>query len=250
LHLARIDAPDADWRLARAHLTELARTVVSAGADVAPDDLAAQASVLIDVLTVRFGYAGDRETYDDLANANLIRVTERKRGLPVALGILWLHTARAAGWAGHGLDFPGHFLIALEGARTQAVLDVFAGGEAMDAKDLRALLKRVEGPQAELRPGLLTPMPTRAVLLRLQNNIMSRRLRAGDVRGGLDCITGMLRFAPEEAPLWREAALLHQQLDEVSAALRSYERFLALVPDGSAAERARAAMDALRSRLN
>ena len=105
-------------------------------------------------------------------------------------------------------------------------------------------------PPLASQHALALRLSTRAVQLRLQHHLRSRRLRAGDVRGGLDCITDMLRFAPEEAPLWREAALLHQQLDEVSAALRSYERFLALVPDGSAAERARAAMDALRSRLN
>ncbi len=63
-----------------------------------------------------YGYRGDAETYDDLANANLIRVIERRKGLPVALGVMWLHAARAAGWAAHGVDFPAHFLVALEGS--------------------------------------------------------------------------------------------------------------------------------------
>ena len=250
LHLARVDAPLADWRTARAHLTDLARAAVALAQDIAPDDLPAQAGALTGLLAERHGYTGDSETYDDLANANLIRVIERRRGLPVALGILWLHAARAAGWTGHGIDFPGHFLIALEGARTQAVLDVFAGGESLDARDLRALLKRVEGPKAELRPGLLAPMATRGVLLRLQNNIKSRRLAAGDLAGALTCAEDMLRFAPEEAPLWRDTALLHQRLDQVAAALRCYQRFLDLVPAGEAAQRARTAMDELRSRLN
>ncbi len=213
LLLARIDAPQADWQAARAHLSELARAAVSLAQDIEPGDLAAQAAGLAGLLTARFGYAGDSEHYDDLANANLIRVIERRRGLPVALGILWLHAAQAAGWVGHGIDFPGHFLIALEGARTQAVLDVFAGGESLDARDLRAMLKRFEGPKAELRPGLLAPMPTRAVLLRLQNNIKSRRLAAADLHGALACAQDMLRFAPDEAALWRETALLHQRLD-------------------------------------
>ena len=60
----------------------------------------------------------------------------------------------------------------------------------------------------------------------------------------------MLRIAPDEASLWREAALMNQRLDQVAAALRCFERFLKLVPQGDAAVRVRSAMDDLRSRLN
>ena len=39
LQLARVDAPDADWRAARAHLSELAREAVRAADGIAEDDL-------------------------------------------------------------------------------------------------------------------------------------------------------------------------------------------------------------------
>jgi len=250
LQLARVDAPDADWQAARVHLSELAREAAWLGLDVAADDVSAQAGVLAGLLSGRCGYRGDREHYDDPANANLIRVIERRRGLPVALGILWLHAARAAGWAAHGVDFPGHFLVALTGHGSQTVLDVFGGGTPLEARDLRVLIKQMEGPKAELRPGVLAPMGARAVLLRLQNNIRQRRLRAGDIEGALASAEDMLRIAPDEAMLWRDVALMHQRLDHVGAALRCLERFVELVPAGEAANRARAAMDELRSRLN
>jgi len=250
LQLARVDAPDADWQAAQAHLSELARDAVQAAADLDAADPTLRAELLAGLIAERHDYRGDTETYDAPANANLISVTERRRGLPVALGIVWLHAARAAGWGAHGVDFPGHFLVGLEGARTQMVLDVFNAGEALDSRDLRRLLKRIEGARAELRPGLLAPVGARAVLLRLQNNIKSRRLAALDIAGGLACAANMLRIAPEESHLWRETAMLHERLDQVAAALRCYERFLELVPHGEAAARARAAMDELRSRLN
>lgn len=250
LQLARVDTPDADWQAARAHLSLLAREAVQQSAEVASDDLRAQATALARLIAGRHRYRGDSETYDDLANANLIRVIERRRGLPVALGIIWLHTAHASGWNAHGVDFPGHFLVALSGRGEQLVVDVFNGGSTMDARDLRVLIKRFEGDKAELRPGLLRPMSSRAVLLRLQNNIKGRRLAAGDLKGALDCTQDMLRIVPDNALLWREAALMNQRLDCVAAALRCFEHFLALVPQGDAAIRARAAMDELRSRLN
>jgi regulator of sirC expression with transglutaminase-like and TPR domain len=69
----------------------------------------------------------------------------------------------------------------------------------LGASALRRLLKSIEGPRAELRPGLLAPMSARAVLLRLQNNIRLRRIAAGDAAGALTCTEDMLRFAPDAA---------------------------------------------------
>jgi regulator of sirC expression with transglutaminase-like and TPR domain len=250
LQFARVDAPNADWLAAQAQLSELARDAVAIAKSLDTRDVSMRAEALAGLISGRYAFAGDIETYDDPANANMIRVIERRKGLPVALGIIWLHAARAAGWGVHGVDFPAHFLIALEGKSVQAVVDVFAGGMTLDARDLRALLKRVEGENAELRPGLLRPMNARRVLLRLQNNIMTRRLQVGDLAGALTCTEDMLRVAPDHAELWRQAAVMNQRLERVGAALRCFDRFLALVPEGDAAARVRGAMDELRTRLN
>ncbi|MDB5368798.1 MAG: hypothetical protein JWP20_356 [Roseomonas sp.] len=252
LQFARIDAPLADWRAAAAHLSDLARDAVAAAAtdrEADAGDLGRRADVISAVMA-RFGYEGDQATYDDAANANLIQVTERRQGLPVALGLLWLHVAEAVGWPAHGLDFPGHFLLGLEGPRGQAVVDPFHDGLVLEAPALRTLLKQIEGERAELRPGLLTPVGKRPVLLRLQNNLKLRRLRAGDMPGALTCTEDMLRLAPMEASLWREAAVMNQRLDRIGAALACLDRFLALMPDGEAAARARAMAAELRQRLH
>jgi len=253
LQLARVDAPEADWRKVAAHFSDIARKVVdAAGMDGAADggDLEARRLILAETLHGHFGYQGDSETYEDMANANLIRVVERRRGLPVALGILWLHAADAAGWSAFGVDFPGHFLLALEGPKGKLILDVFAGGKVLEAQDLRALIKRVEGEKAELRPGVLRPMTRREVLLRLQNNIKLRRLRGGDVKAALAATEDMLRLAPDHAALWREAGLMNQRLERIGAALGCLDRFLELVPEGEAAARVRGLAGELRQRLN
>jgi len=250
LQFARLDAPGADWRAASAHLSDIARRAVAAAASSLADDPESRRAALAGVIHGQLGYGGDAESYDDLANANLIQVADRRRGLPVALGILWLHAAEAAGWPAHGIDFPGHFLIALEAGRSQCVVDVFHRGEAMDAPALRALIKRFEGPAAELRPGLLRVMDKREVLLRLQNNIKLRRLRGGNLAGALTCTEDMLRLAPGHGALWREAGLMNHRLERHGAALACLERALAIEPQGEGAARLRALMDELRQRLN
>ena len=252
IQLARIDASDADWRAAMACLSEIARdAAVLARTRLPPQaDGPARASALADLLAGSWGFAGDTDSYDHPDNANLIRVLDRRRGLPVALGIVWLHAARAAGWPADGIDFPAHFLIALTAPAGPVVLDVFAGGAQLDAPALRAMLVRIQGPGAALHPDLLRPTGNRAILLRLANNLRTRRLAGGDLAGALACAEDMLRIAPDSAPLWRETGMLHQRIDQVGAALRCFERFLSLVPRGASADRLRAEMAALRARLH
>lgn len=253
LQFARVDAPEADWQAAAQQLSSLARQAVERAAqDARADagDAERRRALLARLLHEDWGLAGDAATYDDLRNANMIRVLERRKGLPVALGVLWLHAAEAAGWGAHGVDFPGHFLLALESARGPSLVDVFGGGPALGAPELRTLIKAVEGPRAELRPGLVVPMTKRAVLLRLQNNIKLRRLRGNDLEGALACAQDMLRLAPTHAGLWREAGLMEQRLDRIGAALASLDRSLELEPEGETAARIRGLIDELRNRLN
>lgn len=235
LLLARVDAPDGDVPAVERHLTSIARS--TAGARVAADDLAAQAAFLARLLAGRLGYRGDAETYDDLANANLIRVVERRRGLPVALGILWLHAAHAAGWEAHGVNLPGHFVVGLRRpGQGPLVLDPFRGGIVCDT--------------SELPPAALAPMRRREVLVRLQNNIRQRRQLAGDLAGAVACARNMLRFAPGALSLWMDAAALYRRLDDVGAALECYARAAELGEGRELGEQARAAIAELRGRMH
>ena len=255
LQLARLDEPDADWHAARAHLSGIARDAARSASTTA-DDLLSRASALSDLLCDHLDYRGDIETYDDLANANLLRVIERRRGLPVALGIIWLHAASAAGWLAYGLDLPGHFVIALGDLPAaginprRVVLDVFDGGTPLDERAVKRLVRRAVGSKLDLEGQTHRPMTNRGVLVRLQSNIRLRRIQAGDLEGALSCAENTLLIAPDDAALWVQTGNLQERLDRVAAALHSYERFLALVPTGPAALRVRAAADELRTRLN
>ena len=253
LQLARVDRPGLDVTTASAALSDIARRAVAlAAANPGADggDAEARRVLLAGLIYGALGFTGDADNYDDMANANLAGVLERRRGLPVALGILWLHAAEAAGWEAHGVDFPGHFLLALTGAKGPVLVDVFHGGTRMEAPELRALAKRIEGPKAELKPGMMVAMGKRAVLLRLQNNIKLRRLRAHDIEGALACVEDMARLAPLNPMLWRELGVMNHRLERIGAALVALEKALALAPGAEGAERIRTLIEELRHRLN
>jgi regulator of sirC expression with transglutaminase-like and TPR domain len=242
LALAALDHPEVDYALYRAHLADLARDV--GGQSAGP------AEALRGVLIGAYGYRGDRESYDDLDNANLIRVIDRRRGLPVALSILWLHAARAQGWRADGLNFPGHFLIRVEERGRAAVIDPFNGGGVLDQAALRELRRRVGGEDAQLSAEDCAPVGNRAILLRLQNNIKLRLLQAKRPEAALSVLERMVITAPEEPALWRECAAMHGELGNLRAAGSCLERFIALAGGEAARQSAAAELKAVRLRLN
>lgn len=232
----------------RAHVaamaSDLADLVRRRGA--APESLA-------EVIARSYGYRGDVESYDDLQNADLVRVIERRKGLPVALSILYLHVARAQGWDAEGLAFPAHFLIrvGIDGARH--VVDPFHDGAVREAADLRDLLRQVLGPEAELHPRHFDPVSDRDVLLRLENNVRLRLAKREDWTGAAQSLDCMMAIAPDRPELLFEAGQLNARLDKRRAAIAAFERFLDIEGDGGdpgLRRRASALLQELRRGLN
>jgi regulator of sirC expression with transglutaminase-like and TPR domain len=208
---------------------------------------------LAEIIARSYGYRGDTESYDDLQNADLVRVVERRKGLPVALSILYLDVARRQGWEAEGLAFPAHFLIrvGVDGARH--VVDPFHDGVVRDAADLRGLLRQVMGPDAELRPQHFDPVTDRDVLLRLENNVRLRLARREDWLAAAQSLERMLAIAPDRSELLFEAGQLNARLDKRRAAIAAFERFLDVEgPAGDPALRQRASslLQELRRGLN
>jgi len=96
----------------------------------------------------------------------------------VALGILYLHAARAAGFEASGLNTPGHFLLKIALRRSQALIDPFNGGAAVDRESLGA--PPAMGSPAPEDPRLAEPVGDIEVLLRLNNNLKLRALQSGE----------------------------------------------------------------------
>lgn len=248
LALASFDRPRVALARYSRHLDALAYDVGRRAAGAA--DLAARANALNEMILLKHGYSGDELTYDDLQNANLMRVIDRRRGLPVALGILYLGTARAQGWEAVGLGFPGHFLIRLSQGGERLILDPFHGGRVLDAAALRELLKAIAGHEVELLPDHYAPVGDREVLLRLQNNLKSRLLQAQRNEDAARVIETMRMLAPDLPDLAREAGLIHAQLGNMRAAMRAIEEFIALAPDGPARHQAAVVLQQLKAKLN
>jgi len=244
LALAAVARPSVSLAPYREHLSALAGGVEAARS------VADRVAALNDVLFTRHGYEGDAANYDDLDNANMIRVIDRRKGLPVALGILYLHTARAQGWRAEGLNFPGHFLLRLDDGRERVIVDPFHGGSMRSTSDLRGLLKASAGADAELNPRLYEPVTNRQVLLRLQNNVTTRLADAGNYEQAVASLDAMILLAPQAVRLWFERGAYLAKLGNLGAAIASLEAFIARAPSPGARSEAATLLATLKRRLN
>jgi len=231
LSLAASERPETARHPYHLHLAAIADAMKMAAslpslAQPGNEGLEARCRLLAEIMAGEFAYRGDRMNYDDLQNADLMRVIDRRQGLPVALAILYIHAARSLGWQIEGVNFPGHFVIRLFHDGRAAILDPFDGGRMLETGDLRQRLKTTLGETAELQPSHYAGIGNRDILLRLQNNIKVRLIQEGHLARAAAVVERMLMIAPDAAAFWREAGLIHSRLGNLLAAKHALTRFL------------------------
>lgn len=251
LALAALERPRVSLEPYRRHLEKVTAEIGAyATAARLERDVKGRAEAMAHIIGRRYGYGCDPETYDELEAANLMRVIDNRRGLPVVLGILYIHVARRLGWTMTGLDFPSRFLVRLEHDSRRLILDPADGGAALDPTALRALLKTVAGNDAELTPDHYRPAGNRTILYRMQNNIKVRLLKDNKLEEALKVIEAMALFAPAMPDLWREAGVINARLDNLRAAVAALEEYLRRGGGDPERHKASALLQELRGRLN
>jgi regulator of sirC expression with transglutaminase-like and TPR domain len=236
------------------HLKQLASEVkerheVLLGSGAA-DDASTRLASLKHVLHDSHGYIGDTQGYNDLQNANLLRVIDRSKGLPISLAILYIHAGRAQGWEVVGLNIPGHFLCRVDYAGQRILFDPFEACRVLSAADLRLLVKRALGPQAELSASYYEAATNREILLRLQNNIKSRLIDLEEYAGALSIVEQMRKIDPGEYRLLLDAGVLYARIDQPRAAIEVLAQYIGRVPNARDRREAELLLRQLRESLH
>ena len=194
--------------------------------------------------------AGDLITYDSPENTDVICVAERRKGLPVTLGIFYLDAARRAGLDVKGVDFPGHFLLRIETPEGPLALDPFSEGRVVLPSELtrRALHAGLTPGVAERLEALMAPASDRAVLIRLQNNVFARAVAARDFARAERSALRRALIDPKDHRPWIDVAAAREGQGALAGALEALAHAQRL--DGGAALAARAARERVRLKLN
>ncbi|MFO1013054.1 MAG: transglutaminase family protein [Caulobacteraceae bacterium] len=256
-------APDGDFPLLEAAIAcsvhedpdrdpELCRALALEGAERLKKRLSRESpeEALAETMAGDLRFAGDLITYDHPDNADILAVCERRKGLPVALGLLYLDVARRCGLEVRGVDFPGHFLLRIETEEGPLAIDPFSEGRVVLPSELtrRALHAGLMPGVADQLDTLMAPASDRQVLIRLQNNIFARAAQARDFARAERSALRRALLDPTDHHPWLDVAAAREGQGALAGALEALAQ--ATLLDGGAALAARAQRERVRLRLN
>lgn len=238
--LLRVDAL-ADTVRTRARSGAAGEPRMDPGTDPRTDPGAA-ADVLAAELGGRQGFTGDTAAYHDPANALLHRVLERKRGLPIALAIVYVGIARRLGVPAYAIALPGHVVAAVADGANPIVLDPFHGGIRLDEPSLVARVAAATGGQVAYHRAMLRPAPTVALVRRLLNNLTRDLAAAEQPLAALRTVELKLLLPNREPTDHRVLGELSLRAGRFDRAAAAFETYLAQLdahdPDREAVRRA------------
>ena len=238
------ETPGRDPEPARDLAAEAAARLRTRLRSIAPEE------ALSETLGIDLHLTGDLLRPDDPINTDLLTVCERRRGLSVALGVLFLEAGRRCRLELAGVDFPGHFLIRVETPDGPMALDPFTGGQVVMPSELvrRALRAGLPPAAADDLEHLMRPIPARQVALRLQAQIYARASRAGDYAQAERSALRRALLDPSDHRPWLDVAAAREGQGRLAGSLEALARAQTL--DGMASLAARAQRERVRMRLN
>ncbi|HEY5647457.1 MAG TPA: transglutaminase family protein [Pseudomonadales bacterium] len=153
---------------------------------------------------------------DVVAGSRMDAVLESRRGLPITLAVLIAHLAAAAGMEARGVNFPGHFLVRVDGI----LVDPIALEPRTETECLAVLPGNADRAAAFAEAG------PRDVALRMFNNLKFFHAGRGEHHRALDMVDCQLKLLPEHGGLILEQGECWLRLGSVQGARLAFEQIV------------------------
>jgi regulator of sirC expression with transglutaminase-like and TPR domain len=125
----------------------------------------------------REGYRGNAAGYYEPDNSYINRVVERKLGIPISLGAIYLMLAERLGLPIYGVNMPAHFMLKYEKYNLELFIDPFNQGRVLDKQDCIRFLQNSGVPYVEQ---YLAKAPTIDIVERMLNNLRNSYTELGN----------------------------------------------------------------------
>ena len=100
---------------------------------------------LHDVLFAEEGFQGNDQDFYDSNNSYLPAVLETRRGIPIALCLIYKLVAEGTGLEVEGVNAPGHFLARVKTPEGWMIVDPFCAGEVLTESETFDRIEKVTG---------------------------------------------------------------------------------------------------------
>lgn len=195
------------------------------------------------------GFRGNHASYYDPRNAFLSDVLDRKLGIPVSLGILYMEIARRLDLQIEGIGLPGHFILRHVAPEGEFLIDPYSQGTLLGVEDCEHLVRTLYGPHAQLDERHMKPISRIRVLKRLLSHLKEVYLHAGEKTLAITTLDLAHAVDPNNPETLRVRGLLYLELECFLAAQQDLERTLELDPEGPDASRIRSILSRTRGQL-
>jgi regulator of sirC expression with transglutaminase-like and TPR domain len=190
-------------------------------------------------------YRGNLAAYYDPRNSYLNDVLDRRLGIPITLGLLYLEVGWRLGLPLAGVNFPGHFLVRYGGEALELLGDPFEGGALRFPDQAQELVDRVYGGLVPLRDEFLRPASKKDMLVRLLSNLKGIHLNGRDDVRALAAIDRILLLRPGAPAEVRDRGLVLARSGRVGEAIADLGRYLDTTPGAPDARRVRRMIEEL-----
>ncbi|CAN5886446.1 tetratricopeptide repeat protein [soil metagenome] len=143
------------------------------------------------VISIKEGIGGNFDDYENVDNHFLDTVLATRRGVPIALSVLWIEVGRRAGIDMEGVGLPGHFLIYAGGQ----LVDPFHYGEAIGFDEAASLVASALGGQPRADRSWLEPVPSVVIVRRMLLNLEKLYMERGE-SNHLEWVAACLQALP------------------------------------------------------
>ncbi len=181
------------------------------------------------------GFGGNLNDYYDPDNSYVHRVLATRRGIPVALAVLWMEMAQGLGLAARGVGFPGHFLIKINLPMGQVVIDPL-NGQSLSREELAERLEpyRRSGQHEAMDAPLglfLQTAASRDIVARMLRNLKEIFQSRNDWQNLLAVQERLIVLLPDSWIEYRDRGLAHAELGHTEQALADLECYLVHADD-------------------
>jgi regulator of sirC expression with transglutaminase-like and TPR domain len=176
------------------------------------------------------GFHGNSGDYYDPGNSLLPGVLEKRRGLPIALAMVYKLVAGRLGLKCWGVGMPGHFVAGVE-CHGPVLVDCFDGGRLLNRTDAADRVAACCGPEAGFSDDMLRPVTHRHWITRLIQNLLQTYTASGrhaDVAAMLEL---EILLWPDQLHLRRDLGLVLARLGQTRPAAGWLADYLRERPD-------------------
>ncbi len=213
------------------------------------NSFSARVDALSDFLFSKMQFRGNREDYHDPQNSYLNCVLDRKLGIPISLGAIYIAIAQLLGMRAYGIGLPGHFIVGLYDEGRQILVDPYNAGVRLSLADCARLVHQSSGFQAVFQPKWLTPIAPDELLARMLTNLCNAYIEREDWRSAIPVIQHLLIIQPEVDYHLRDLGYLYLYNGSLRLSAQFLEEYLGRSPEAADFENVRSSLRIVAARL-